>query len=207
VNLKNDRAEMTWAPRVKLQLIRELYLNDAGGIRDEELTDEVGFGLFSRCMDIMEFTHATEGQVACKRCSRMGITTILARQTLKPNEVLKCPQCSWQIRWKVYLAETNRIKGQLIAGHARAAFEEYLRVFPKCHTYQEKMLAIDRLIHEFHRELGRDGMTLRAIRTASANLLEGTTTEVLSLLDSLAYSTESSPELEGGKRQRIQNGS
>jgi len=193
--MKNDRAEMVWNPRVKLRLIRELYLNDAGGMRDEDLVDEVGVGLLLRCQSIMEFTRAVEGQVLCKRCAMEGKTAILARQSMRPDELLKCPQCGWQIEWRVYLAETNRTRGQLIAGHARAAFEEYLQVYPRRASYAEKMLAIDRLIHEFHRELSQDGSRLKAIRTASANLLDGTTTEVLEILDGLAYGRYSSPDL------------
>jgi hypothetical protein len=69
------------------------------------------------------------------------------------------------------------------------------------------MLAIDLLIHEFHRELGQDGVTLKATRTASANLLDGTTTEVLSVLDGLAYGQASLPELatqrEGWRAEKV----
>ncbi len=193
--MKNDRREMTWNGRVTLRLIRELYLNDAGGMWDEELVDEVGMGLLFRCHSIMEFTRAVEGQVLCKRCAREGKDAILLRKTMKPDERLNCPRCGWQIEWKVYLAETNRTKGQLIAGHARAAFEEYLRAYPTCRSYPEKMLVIDRLIHEFHREVSADGNTSEATRSACANLLEGTMTEVLTLLDGLAYGEYSSPDL------------
>ena len=125
---------------MKLRLVRELYLNDAGGMRDDELVDEVGTGLFLRCQSIMEFTRAVEGQVQCKRCAMEGKPLLLVRKTMKPNELLKCPECGWQIEWKVYLAETNRTRGQLIAGHARAAFEDYLKVYPRCKSYPEKML-------------------------------------------------------------------
>lgn len=186
---------MTWARRVKLRLIRALYLNDAQGLRDDDLVDEVGMGLLQRCESIMEFTRAVEGEVLCKRCTLEGKTTIIQRKTMKPGERLTCPQCGWQIEWKVYLAETNRTKGQLMAGHARAAFEDYLKAYPRCRSYPEKMLAIDRLIHEFHREVSQDGDNVRATRSACANLLEGTMTEVLALLDGLAYGEYSSPDL------------
>ncbi len=180
---------------MKLRLIRELYLNDARGMREDDLVDEVGSGLFQRCQSIMEFTQAVEGQVQCKRCAAEARIFVLVRKTMKPDELLKCPLCGWQIEWKVYLAETNRTKGQLIAGHARAAFEDYLRTYPICHSYPEKMLAIGRLIHEFHRELSQDGAALKPTRSACANLLEGTATEVLVLLDGLAYGDYSSPDL------------
>ncbi len=63
---------------------------------------------------------------------------MLTRLTMKPDEILHCPQCSWQIRWRVYLAETNKLRGQLIAGHARAAFVEFLKTYPKCHTPRKR---------------------------------------------------------------------
>jgi hypothetical protein len=193
--MKNDRHEMYWAPLIKLPKIRQLYLNDVAGLHDEDLIQEIGIGLLLRSQSIMEFTEATEGQVLCKRCALSGRTTVLTRLTMKPDEILRCPQCSWQIRWRVYLAETNKTRGQLMAGHARAAFVEYLKTYPQCHTYQEKMLAIDRLIHEFHWELSHDGNSRVPTRIACANLLDGTSTEVLAILDGLAYDDNSTPEL------------
>src|SRR5512141_2734991 len=105
--MKNDRAEMVWNPRVKLRTIRELYLNDASGLRDKELVDEAGLGLLLRCQSIMEFTRAIEGQVLCKRCALEGKETILSRQSGRPDEQLLCHECGWQITWRVYLVESN----------------------------------------------------------------------------------------------------
>ncbi len=44
-----------WAQRVKPELIRKLYENDAHGWPDEELLDEVGFSLYSRCKSFIDF--------------------------------------------------------------------------------------------------------------------------------------------------------
>jgi hypothetical protein len=189
--MKNDRSEIYWNPRVKLQKIQELYLNDAAGIYDNELIDEIGVTLYLRCESVLEFTEALFGRVKCKRCANSGKTTILERKTQKPNELLKCPVCAWQILWRVYLTESEKTRGQLNAGHALAAFQEYVRVYPKDSNAREKILAIDRLIHEFHWVLGRDGKTPLASRTACVNLLEGTATEVLNVLDGLAGGTTS----------------
>jgi hypothetical protein len=95
--MRNDRAEVVWHPRVKLRLIRELYLSDAAGVRDDELADEAGIGLLLRCQSILEFSRATEGEVLCKRCALDGKETLLPRQTSRPDEQLKCPACGWQI--------------------------------------------------------------------------------------------------------------
>jgi len=104
--MKNDRSDIYWAPRVKLQKIRELYLNNAAGFYDDELIDEVGVNLYLRCESILEFTEALFGWVKCKRCANSGKTTIIERKNQKPNKVLKCSLCSWQILWRVYLTES-----------------------------------------------------------------------------------------------------
>src|SRR4030042_2886401 len=97
----NDRADIYWAPRVNLHKIRLLYINEARGLIDDELLDEVGSSLYSRCDSILEFTNAINGRVKCMRCTKAGITTIIARQTRKTTEIIRCPICSWQIQWRV----------------------------------------------------------------------------------------------------------
>jgi hypothetical protein len=179
---------------VSLYKIRALYLSNATGIYDEELIDDVGMDLFVRCESILEFTEAVQGRVQCKRCARSRTTTIIERQTTQSGEWLRCPVCSWQVQWRVYLTVANKVKGQLAAGHAQAAFEEFVK-YPRCRTARTKMLAIDRLIHEFHWELRREGQDARASRTASVNLLAGSTTEILDLLDGLAYDENAAPGL------------
>ena len=124
--VKNDRADIYWAPRVKLYKIRALYLSNARGIYDDELIDDVGTALFVRCESVLEFTEALQGRVKCKRCAKSRTTTIIERATDKSTEVLRCPICSWQVQWRVYLSEANKTRGQLTAGHARSAFQEYV---------------------------------------------------------------------------------
>ena len=56
--MKRKTAEqIEWAPRVKPHTIRRLYELDAKGILDENLIDEVGFGLWARCETIHRVTH------------------------------------------------------------------------------------------------------------------------------------------------------
>jgi hypothetical protein len=184
--MRNDRKDIYWAPRVNLFKVQRLYLKDAQGIYDDELIEEVGINLFLRCESILEYTEALHGRVKCKRCALTGRTTIIDRQTKKSTEILRCPLCAWQVQWRVYLADANKSKGQLDAGHALAAFQQYVRAYPRCRNLKEKVLAIDRLIHEFHWELRAEGKPPKAMRTACVNLLEGSTAEVLAMLDGLA---------------------
>ena len=202
----SDRHEIEWSPRVSLAKIRALYLNEARGTCDDELIEEVGFGLLARCQSIIEYTEACEaGTVRCKRCAHQGQTTIIQRNMNKPSALVRCPVCGWQVRWRVYKAESENADGQLRAGHAGAAFARYAAVYPQCRTREEKILAIDRLIHEFHWILVKEDQPARANKPAGVNLLRGNIRQVLTLLNELTFGENMPPELlgtENGRREQ-----
>ena len=201
----SDRSEIEWSPRVSLAKIRELYTREARGDCDDELVEEVGFGLLARCNSIIEYTAACEeGKVRCMRCARQGQTTIIQRNMNKPSALIRCPLCGWQVRWRVYKAESENADGQLRAGHAGDAFARYRAVYPQCRTREEKILAIDRLIHEFHWILVREGQPARANKPAAVNLLRGNILQMLQLLNELTYGENSSPELIAGKMRWLE---
>ena len=201
----SDRHEIEWSPRVSLAKIRALYLNEARGTCDDELIAEVGFGLLSRCQSIIEYTEACEeGKVRCKRCAQQGQATVIQRNMNKPSALLRCPVCGWQVRWRVYRAESENADGQLYAGHARAAFTRYAAVYPQCRTREEKILAIDRLIHEFHWILVKEDQPARANKPAGVNLLRGNIRQVLTLLNELAYGENMPSELLGRENRRLE---
>ena len=191
----SDRSEIEWAPRVSLRKIRELYRKEAGGILEDELLEEVGFGLYARCQSILEFSEAKEGRVRCKRCQRAGRDSWITRHDIRGNELLCCPACGWEVRWRVYLAESKKVDGQLDAGNARAAFLRYAACYPLCATREEKILAIDRLIHEFHWILIEDDKEAKAWKPAGVNLLRGSTTQVIEMLNELTYGEHTPDEL------------
>ena len=196
----SDRSEIEWSPRVSLAKIRELYVNEARGTCDDELIEEVGFGLLARCRSIIEYTEACEeGKVRCKRCQKQGLTTIIQRNMNKPSAVLRCPVCGWQVRWRAFKAESENADGQLRAGHAGAAFARYNVVYPQCRTREEKILAIDRLIHEFHWILVKEDQPARGNKPAAVNLLRGNILQVIKLLNELTYGENTPPELIEGK--------
>jgi DNA-directed RNA polymerase subunit RPC12/RpoP len=191
----NDRSEIKWAPRVSLYKIKAFYLKESQGLLDDELLDEVGYGIFFRRESILEYTEALVGRVKCKRCAKSGAGTIIERISKKTTEMIRCPVCGWRVRWRVYLNQSKKTKGQLKAGHAYEAFQRYVVTFPKRRDRKEKIIAIDRLIHEFHWSLRAAGKKPEAMRTASVNLCSGSATQVLDMLDELAYSQDSKPEL------------
>ncbi len=188
----SDRSEIEWSPRVSLAKIHALYVNEANGTIDDELVEEVGFGMLARCRSIMQYTEASDtGRVRCMRCAKQGQETIIQRKIHKPSALIRCPVCGWQVRWRVYKAESENADGQLRAGHAGAAFARYVAVYPQSRTREEKILAIDRLIHEFHWILVKEGQPARANKPAAVNLLRGNIPQVLNLLDELTYGKNS----------------
>jgi hypothetical protein len=191
----SDRSEIEWSPRVSLAKIRALYINEARGTLDDELLEEVGFGLLARCQSILEYTEACEeGKVRCKRCEKQGQTTLIQRNMTKPSALLRCPICGWQVRWRVYKAESENADGQLRAGHAEPAFKSYMAAYPQCRTREEKIFAIDQLIHAFHWILVKEGQPPRANKPAGVNLLRGNVPQVLDLLNELTFGKNAPPE-------------
>jgi hypothetical protein len=145
--------------------------------------------LYQRCLSILEVEEARQGQVRCPRCARSGRETVLTR---KPglDEWMRCA-CGWEITWLEYMRTFKR--RQLNIGGAGPAFQEYVDRFLKACSPQEKMLLIDRLIHEFHYSLASDRD--RPTRAVCVNLINGNLTEVMALLEALAQGPGSAPEL------------
>ena len=57
-----------------------------------------------------------------------------------------------------------------LAGPAINAFLKYVEIYPKCRSVKEKILPIDRLIHEFRWEFRGADKVPEATRTGSVNL-------------------------------------
>lgn len=167
------RIVVRWAPRVSTALIRRLYASDAKGIQDEDLVNELGYALYARCRSILRATSAHNGTVECPGC--VGAVP----HRFGEEETLRCSECGWEMRWRSYRATYH---GQrLLAGGAAEAFTGYLRQFEIAAGYRDKIMAIDRLIHNFHRD-ARGNATAPAAR----NVIDANVGEVFELLDGLA---------------------
>jgi|GEM_PF-766854 hypothetical protein len=176
---RND--DIHWAPRLKPALIRRLYTMDARGIVDEDLIDEVGYGLLARCESIRRVTER-----CCPQCGER-LEGVLEQER---NRTISCPSCGWQSTWDLYLRsyKNKRLHG----GRATVDFLRFLDEFPKCRTPQQKMLVIDRLIHAVH-EWMRKTLTL----PAAENIIQAKRSEVIELLDDLAYGDRRGTERAG----------
>ncbi len=198
--MKNGRSEIQWAPRVPKWKIRRLYESEAKGLLDEELLVDVGLTLLLRCQDILTIKEAKHGRVKCPRCARGRQNTIIERAFRKSGgdvreEVLACPQCSWQITWGEYALSFKR--KQLNSGGATEAFEAYVKNYHGARTVREKMLVIDRLIHEFHYSL-RQQPDLPT-RPVGVNLIQGKVGDVVQFLDDLTYGDTTPKEMKGAQ--------
>ena len=63
-----EEIKPTWSPRVPKHKIRRLYQQDARGIQDDDLINEVGFALLARCESFLEANQAVRGRVSCPVC-------------------------------------------------------------------------------------------------------------------------------------------
>ena len=137
-----------WASRVNPALVRRLYETDARGIVDEELIDTVGHALYARCQSILQATEAHAGRIICPEC---GALVIRASTPSDRQAILDCAGCGWRVRWVEYF---KTFQGKHLNGGGALAFHaEFVEGFRRARSPQEKMLAIDRLIHAFHWEL------------------------------------------------------
>lgn len=163
-----------WAPRVPQAKVRRLYEDDAAGLHDEELLDDVGYSLLARCEAFVAAVGAVQGRAPCPRCGQ------IVAHGHRRDEILRCP-CGWTLPWSQYFAT---IQHQQLSGAepVLAQFRHYVETFPACVTPRAKMLAIDALIHGFHRSLSGD-----PTRPVAVNLLEGRLHEVIAFLDALHH--------------------
>ena len=180
-----DPGRVSWAPKVAKAKIQRLYISDARGILDEDLLDEVGWALWSRCDSILTVTAAHYGHVRCPACA--GIIEHPGRWS--DADRILCAACGWQMPWAAY-HQTYRGK-QLFGANAVGIFEAYHQAFPQCRAVKGKLLLIDQLIHAFHQGLTEIG------RPTAANLIEGSLKEVIQFLDGLTNGPASAAGLAG----------
>jgi hypothetical protein len=161
--------------------IRRLYDNDAQGIIDEDLIDEVGYALYARCESVWMVTERR-----CPECREK--CQILNWRTMI------CSACGWSTSWEAY---KRSYKGKRIhGGRAYEFFLTYMDEFGRARGPRQKMLAIDRVIHALHESLDQVWTT-----PASVNLIEGTRDEVIAFLDALAYGDTADPAMRSRKEE------
>jgi ribosomal protein L37AE/L43A len=181
-----------WAPRLHPSKLQRLYALDAQGLRDDDLLNEVGYTLYSRCRSILQVSEAMHGRVHCPQCD-----TIIPRASDGSDELLHCPTCGWEMTLAAY---TRSYSGrELGAGGAVAFFEAFVAAWEQARGPRSKMLAIDQLIHRWHWEEARQRPSFGLGRPTGLNLIEGNRQQVLAFLDTLTYGADSTPGLAATK--------
>lgn len=183
----SDDEKIRWARRVSREKIRQLYRQDAQGIVDEELIDEVGTALYTRCQSILLVSNA---QVRCPRCRE--IFDVGWNDKREDDDVVICPTagCDWQTTYRQYHDSWRR--RHFISWGIQPVLREFLAQYKQAKRPQDRMILIDGLLHEFHRN-----MTTGDLRgPAARNLIEGKYGQVLALLEELAYGDGSTAGLQ-----------
>jgi hypothetical protein len=180
--MEDGRQDVAWSPRVPKGKLKRLYERLGQGLWDEELIDDVGITLYLRCRDIVAIHRAqAEGEVTCPRCRRLGADTVFPRG--RGGEApMQCPVCGWAMTWLEYHRTFQR--RQLNPGGAVAYFKDFLKRYEEARIPEDKMLAIDRVIHEFHYSLRE--LPDQPTRAAGVNLIDGKLGEVVVLLNELS---------------------
>jgi hypothetical protein len=173
---------LQWAQRVSSAKIRQVYNLDAQGIMDEELIDDVAYGFYARCESILTVTEASRGRIKCPECG-----CIIFRHGVDKEQAIKCQDCSWEITWGEYFRSYHQ--KQLHGGGAVDVFKDFMVKLPLAKTPQEKMILIDRIIHECHKSIKEGEYN----RPAAVNLISGTMIETIRLLEELAYGSGNIP--------------
>jgi hypothetical protein len=187
-----------WAARVAPGKIRRLCESYARGIVDDDLLDDVALGLYARCQSILTVKAAKEGRVTCPGCG-----SVIARPRDRRNREIRCARCGWQTTWFAY--RKTFLRGQLNHGGAADVFERYVRELPSTRTPHEKMRLIDWLLHECHKMVDHATGERFPARPIGPNLIQATLTEVMALLDELAYGPAGTDEKRAAQEQWREN--
>ena len=163
-----------WSPKISQQLLIKLYKNDAKGVQDEELVDQVGFTLYARCLQGREEGKIKDsGRLKCHNCGEII-------QAKGKSLLLEC-SCGHQYLYRDYRKSfrTNNMP----FGAAQEIFSTFVADWEYAKGYTKKMRLIDNLIHEFHMNLN-SGVKGRFV---GINLIEGTKKQIADLIIDLAY--------------------
>ena len=183
--------KIKWSPRLKKEKLTRLYRLNAMQIIDHDLLQDVALTLYMRCKDIIAIYDAHYNhRVRCPSCYAAGNENYLdfpkgLKSKVRNTYVFDCPFCGNSFSWADFRQSHSR--RQLNIGGAGDVFRRYIAQYERNLDDTALMLAVDRLIHEFHYGLKADGVTQDPYRIAAANLIDSeSTTETIAFLDELS---------------------
>lgn len=178
---------VAWPAKVSRRQLEKLYAAEAAGTPDEALLDDVGYTLYARCKASQEIWDLMErGAIRCLACGQeIDVAQRLGARTRAymdwGQEPFACA-CGKHYTYRGYRQayRTNNMP----RGSASAIFDAFIADWARAATrsYREKMLLVDRLVHEAHISLlgGTEN------RPVAVNLIEGNKQQVLALLNGLS---------------------
>ena len=155
--------------------LKRLYEQDAIGISDDELADKVGYRLYERCRDCVLVVNTIHGEFACVEC-RAPCELSGTRE----DGTIRCPACGWTCTYRDFHLSWRHKELNVDTTFV----VQFIAEWEHARTYQQKMLAIDGIIHRWHHEtkLAEKGAVGRPV---GVNLIEGSRKQVIAFLDAL----------------------
>ena len=168
--------KICWHPRVRPERIYQVYQDFARGSLDPTAVDDLGLALLLRCESILR---VSQRELECPLCG----TVFSLANAADPDQSVGCPgkDCSFRVTLQEYQASWS--KRYLNGANALPAFEEFSRAYPKARSVEQKLRAIDTVIHAFHWDMKINLPN----RSAANNLIEANHDQALELLDSLSF--------------------
>ncbi len=160
-----------WPAMVSRQSLKRLYENDAKGMTDEALLNDIGFTMYVRCLEARDIYGLMEiGKVKCLHCGNV----------LDYADIMEC-YCGQQYTYKEYRQSYRA--NNMPRGEASGIFDKFIGDWEKAKENAAKMRLIDNLIHEFH----ISSIAGTKNRPVGVNLIQGTKEQVTALIEELAY--------------------
>ena len=163
-----------WPKKLDIDKLNKLYMLDAKGIHDEILADEIGLTLYLRCKYGKEDMERMENNVI--RCHGCG------SELAGKSDFRQC-SCGRQYSYREYRRSFRR--NNMPTGAAAHIFEAFIKQWDAAKSYNEKIVLIDTLLHEFHLSL-ISGVTHRPV---AMNFIDGTRSHVEQIINNLAGKT------------------
>ena len=131
-----------WPPKLDIYKLKKLYMLDAKGIKDEILADEIGLTLYLRCK---------YGKEDVERMDKSVIRCHNCQKDIGGEGDFRHCSCGYQYSLREYRRSFRR--NNMPTGAASKTFNTFIAEWSKAKEYSEKIILIDRLLHEFHLSL------------------------------------------------------